>query len=102
MSVLRFRRMCLLWKDAKWETTVLAQTQLAGIQFRAQDESDTSKYGFLDGVLPQTQAQYVRRRIPRRLYRTTDGTLLTADVNVAYIITLTQGTQKHPQNHFRD
>jgi hypothetical protein len=57
---------------------------------------------FFAGVLSQTQAQYVRRRITRRLYCTTDDTLITAGVNLAYIITLTQSTQKHPPNHFRD
>jgi transposase len=71
------------------------KAQLAGIQVREPDESNTSRCSFLDGALPQKQAQYAERRITGGLFQAADGTPINADVNVAYNIAPSWVTKKH-------
>jgi putative transposase len=60
------------------------KAQLAGIQVRAQDGKYCSKCSFLDGALPQKQAQYAGHWNTRGLFRAVDNTSINADVNVVY------------------
>ena len=48
------------------------------------DESHTSKCSFLDNEPVGHYDQYLGRRIKRGLFKTTDGTLINADVNACY------------------
>lgn len=63
-----------------------------GIQFVIQEESYTSKASFLDNDPIPTYAQetetprFSGRRVKRGLYKSSNGTLINADVNGSYKI----------------
>ncbi len=57
-----------------------------GIHFITTDEDYTSKCSFLDNEPIQKHSKYQGKRIKRGLFRTSDGTLINADVNGAYNI----------------
>jgi len=54
-----------------------------GIRVVEQEESHTSKCSFLDGESVGHQKTYVGRRIKRGLFRSSNGTIINADVNGA-------------------
>jgi len=57
---------------------------LAGIQFKTTGEPYTSKCSFLDNEPIKKHKRYLGRRISRDLFRSSDGTIINADVNGAY------------------
>ena len=60
--------------------------ELVGIEVIEQEESHTSKCSFLDNEPIEHQEEYVGKRIKRGLFRSSDGTLINADLNGAYNI----------------
>ncbi len=57
-----------------------------GIHFITADEAYTSKCFFLDNEPIEKLSQYLGKRIKRGLFRSSNGTLINADVNSAYNI----------------
>ncbi len=62
------------------------KSKLVGIQFETDDESYTSKCSFLDNEEIKKHDTYLGRRISRGLFRTSNGTIINADVNAGYNI----------------
>ncbi len=62
------------------------KSELVGIQFETDDESYTSKCSFLDSEEIKKHDTYLGRRISRGLFRTSNGTIINADVNAGYNI----------------
>ena len=58
----------------------------AGIQVVVQEESHTSKCSFLDSESIEHHDEYEGKRIKRGLFRSSEGTIINADVNGAYNI----------------
>ncbi len=62
------------------------KAQMNGIHVLTIDEAYTSKCSFLDNESIEKHETYVGKRIKRGLFKTSDGTLINADVNGAYNI----------------
>ncbi len=62
------------------------KSELVGIQFNTDDESYSSKCSFLDNEEIKKHDKYLGRRISRKLFRTSNGTIINADVNAGYNI----------------
>ncbi|MFX1356669.1 MAG: RNA-guided endonuclease InsQ/TnpB family protein [Promethearchaeota archaeon] len=62
------------------------KAKLKGIQIKRIEESYTSKCSFLDNEPIGRHERYAGKRIFRGLYKTSNGTLINADVNGAYNI----------------
>jgi len=62
------------------------KAQLKGISVLTIDEAYTSKCSFLDKETIEKHEKYVGKRIKRGLFRTSNGTIINADVNAAYNI----------------
>ena len=60
--------------------------ELEGINVVITEESYTSKCSFLDGEAITKHEQYKGKRIKRGLFKSSDGTLINADVNGSYNI----------------
>lgn len=59
---------------------------LEGIKVELQEESHTSKCSFLDREYVGHHNKYLGKRIKRGLFRTSNKTLINADVNASYNI----------------
>jgi IS605 OrfB family transposase len=57
-----------------------------GLKVIEQEESYTSKCSFLDGEPVERRTSYLGKRIKRGLFRSSNGTIINADVNGAYNI----------------
>ncbi|ADI74020.1 transposase, IS605 OrfB family [Methanohalobium evestigatum Z-7303] len=57
-----------------------------GLKVIEQEESYTSKCSFLDGEPVERRTSYIGKRIKRGLFRSSNGTIINADVNGAYNI----------------
>ncbi len=62
------------------------KSELVGIRFETDDELYTSKCSFLDNEEIRKHDKYLGRRISRGLFRTSNGTIINADVNAGYNI----------------
>ena len=62
------------------------KAQLKGISVLTIDEAYTSKCSFLDKESIEKHETYVGKRIKRGLFRTSNGTIINADVNAGYNI----------------
>ncbi|KKM80841.1 hypothetical protein LCGC14_1335870 [marine sediment metagenome] len=62
------------------------KSELVGIQFVSINESYTSKCSFLDNEEIKKHNKYLGKRICRGLFKSSDGTIINADVNGAYNI----------------
>ncbi len=62
------------------------KSEMVGIQFKTIDESYTSKCSFLDKEPIKKHKNYLGTRISRGLFKSSEGTLINADVNGAYNI----------------
>ena len=62
------------------------KAKLAGIEVITKEESYTSKCSFLDNESVEKQDVYLGKRIKRGLFKSSDGSLINADVNAAYNI----------------
>jgi len=62
------------------------KAQLKGIRVLTIDEAYTSKCSFLDQESVEKHENYAGKRIKRGLFRTSNGTIINADVNGAYNI----------------
>jgi len=62
------------------------KAQLKGISVLTIDEAYTSKCSFLDNESIEKHEKYVGKRIKRGLFRTSNGTIINADVNAGYNI----------------
>ena len=60
--------------------------KLAGIEVITQEESYTSKCSFLDNESVEKHNVYMGKRIKRGLFKSSNGSLINADVNGAYNI----------------
>ncbi|MHA1466273.1 MAG: zinc ribbon domain-containing protein, partial [Candidatus Heimdallarchaeaceae archaeon] len=68
-----------------------------GIVVELVDESYTSKCSFLDNEFPQKYLNYKGKRIQRRLFRSSQGHFINADVNAAFNILLKSDPQALPK-----
>jgi len=62
------------------------KSELIGITVITINESHTSKCSFLDNEEIRHHKKYIGKRISRGLFRTSNGTLINADVNAGYNI----------------
>ena len=62
------------------------KSKLIGIDFKTTEESYTSKCSFLDNERIEKHDNYSGKRISRGLFRTSNGTIINADVNAGYNI----------------
>ena len=62
------------------------KSELIGITIIIINENHTSKCSFLDSEEIRCYKKYVGKRISRGLFKTSNGTLLNADVKVGYNI----------------
>ena len=62
------------------------KAELVGIEVMVSEESDTSKYSFLDLEPVGKQDAYTGKRVKRGLVRASDGRRINAEVNGAYNI----------------
>jgi len=62
------------------------KAQLKGISVLTIDEAYTSRCSFLDKESIEKHEKYVGKRIKRGVFRTSNGTIINADVNAAYNI----------------
>ena len=62
------------------------KSELIGITVITINESHTSKCSFLDNEEIRHHKKYIGKRISRGLFRTSNGTLINADVNASYNI----------------
>jgi len=72
----------------------------AGIKVIIIPESYTSLSSFLDGDLPTKQDKFSGTRIRRGLYRSSNGTIINADINAAYQIIRKASLLKRIENPF--
>ena len=62
------------------------KAKLAGIEVIIKEESYTSKCSFLDNESIEKHDTYAGKRVKRGLFKSSNGTLINADVNAAYNI----------------
>jgi len=62
------------------------KSELIGITIITINESHTSKCSFLDNEEIRHHKKYIGKRISRGLFKTSNGTLINADVNAGYNI----------------
>ena len=62
------------------------KAKLSGIEVIVKEESYTSKCSFLDNESVEKHDVYMGKRIKRGLFKTSNGSLINADVNASYNI----------------
>lgn len=67
--------------------------RLKGIELTTHNESYTSKTSFLDFEKPCKHENYLGRRVKRGLFKSSDGTLINADISASYQI----GIKSNPE-----
>lgn len=71
---------------SRFISMIAYKCERAGIEVRLQEESYTSKCSFLDNEEICKHDEYKGKRVKRGLFKTSDNTLINADVNGAYNI----------------
>ena len=79
---------------AKFVQKLKSKLMLNGISFKAREESYTSKCDHLAGEVMCHHEEYMGRRYPRGLFKSSTGIVLNADVNGALGIMLKEGKGK--------
>ena len=79
---------------AKFVQKLKSKLMLNGISFKAREESYTSKCDHLAGEVMCHHEEYMGKRYPRGLFKSSTGRVLNADVNGALGIMLKEGKGK--------
>ena len=79
---------------AKFVQKLKSKLMLNGISFKAREESYTSKCDHLAGEVMCHHEEYMGKRYPRGLFKSSTGIVLNADVNGALGIMLKEGKGK--------
>jgi len=79
---------------AKFVQKLKSKLMLNGISFKAREESYTSKCDHLAGEVMCHHEEYMGKRYPRGLFKSSTGMVLNADVNGALGIMLKEGKGK--------
>ena len=79
---------------AKFVQKLKSKLMLNGISFKAREEAYTSKCDHLAGEVMCHHEEYMGKRYPRGLFKSSTGIVLNADVNGALGIMLKEGKGK--------